>query len=364
MIVRNEAAVIKRCLDSVKGIISHWIICDTGSTDDTRKVVLEELNGIPGTLYDDPWVDYGHNRSLAIARARGKADYHLHLDADETLHFDRDFRDELDQEAYLVRFNGSCDYQRLALVSDRHEWRYLGMAHEYVHADTCRTRARLEGVTLTHHFDGGSRADKYKREIELLTKGLEAEPDNSRYVFYLAQSYRDMGLMYQALEFYQKRATMGGWDEEVWYSMYQLARLQHLSMMAWPLVLNSYLAAYQFRPSRLEPIHCIARFYREFKQYHLGYLFSQLCLETSYPDDLLFIEKNIYEYELPLEYGICCYWLGRHEEAIRINDEIIACPNVPANFLETAAKNRQYSVDFLSKPPASANCGGAISPRI
>jgi hypothetical protein len=129
-------------------------------------------------------------------------------------------------------------------------------------------------------------------------------------------------------------------------------------MMAWPLVLNSYLAAYQLRPSRLEPIHYIARFYREFKQFHLGYLFSRLCIETPYPDDILFIEKNIYEYELPLEYGICCYWTGLHEEAIRVNEAIIARPNVPANFLETATKNRQYSVDFLSKPSASASCGG------
>src|SRR6266851_4120733 len=96
MIVRNEAAVIRRCLASVKAIISHWVICDTGSTDDTRKIVLEELNGIPGTLYDDAWVDFGHNRSLAIARARGKADYHLLINADETLHLDGEFRNDLE----------------------------------------------------------------------------------------------------------------------------------------------------------------------------------------------------------------------------------------------------------------------------
>jgi glycosyltransferase involved in cell wall biosynthesis len=102
MIVRNEAAVIRRCLASVKGIISHWIVCDTGSTDDTKQIVLEELNGIPGTLYDDPWVDFGHNRSLAIARARGKADYHLLLNADETLHLDGEFRNDLEHDAYLV----------------------------------------------------------------------------------------------------------------------------------------------------------------------------------------------------------------------------------------------------------------------
>src|SRR6266446_3691198 len=120
MIVRNEAAVIRRCLDSVKGVLSHWIICDTGSTDNTRKIVLEELNDIPGTLYDDPWVDFAHNRSLAIARARGKADFHLLMNADETLHFDQDFRNELDQDGCLVRFTGPYEYQTMALVSDRH----------------------------------------------------------------------------------------------------------------------------------------------------------------------------------------------------------------------------------------------------
>jgi hypothetical protein len=91
--------------------------------------------------------------------------------------------------------------------------------------------------------------------------------------------------------------------------MYQVARIQHQSTMAWPQVFNSYLAAYQFCPSRLEPILYVARYYRETKQYHLGHLFSRLCVETPYPDDILFIEKNIYEYELPLEYGICCYWI-------------------------------------------------------
>jgi hypothetical protein len=32
MIVKNEAAIIRRCLESVKSIIHDWVICDTGST--------------------------------------------------------------------------------------------------------------------------------------------------------------------------------------------------------------------------------------------------------------------------------------------------------------------------------------------
>jgi glycosyltransferase involved in cell wall biosynthesis len=354
MIVKDESAIIQRCLASVQNIISHWIICDTGSTDLTKQIILQELNGIPGTLYDHPWVDFGHNRMEALRLAKGKADYHLVIDADMTAHLRGEFHGLLTADAYLVRFEGSCDYYLPLLVSDRHDWRYVGVTHEYLHSDTAKTRDKLSHLSVTHHCDGAMRSNKYQRDVALLTKGLEAEPHNARYVFYLAQSYRDLGLMYQALECYQQRATMGGWNEEVWYSMYQFARIQHQSTMAWPQVLNSYLAAYQFRPSRLEPILYIARYYRETKQYHLGYLFSRLCIETPYPDDVLFIEKNIYEYELPLEYGICCYWIGKHEEAIRVNDAIIARPNVPANFLETARKNRQYSVDFLSRAAASA----------
>jgi tetratricopeptide (TPR) repeat protein len=118
--------------------------------------------------------------------------------------------------------------------------------------------------------------------------------------------------------------------------------------MQWPDVLNSYLAAYEFRPSRAEPLFRIAKHYREAQQFDLAYDYASAGSAIPYPEDILFIERNVYEYELPLEYGICCYWLGKHEEAIRINDQIIACPNVPPNFLETARKNREYSIEKLA----------------
>jgi len=40
--------------------------------------------------------------------------------------------------------------------------------------------------------------------------------------------------------------------------------------------------------------------------------------------------------------------LGKHEEAIRVNDQIIACPNTPPNFVEAAKRNRQFSLDTLA----------------
>ena len=67
MIVKNEAAVIARCLDSVRHLISSWVICDTGSEDSTREIIREHLRGIPGELHQDTWVHFGHNRTLAVS---------------------------------------------------------------------------------------------------------------------------------------------------------------------------------------------------------------------------------------------------------------------------------------------------------
>ena len=39
MIVKNEAGVIKRCLDSVRAIINTWVIVDTGSDDGTPEII-------------------------------------------------------------------------------------------------------------------------------------------------------------------------------------------------------------------------------------------------------------------------------------------------------------------------------------
>jgi tetratricopeptide (TPR) repeat protein len=257
-------------------------------------------------------VNFGHNRSISMELAAGKADYHLLIDADMTLNVRGEFKHKLEADTYLIRHEGDCDYWNERLVSDRHRWRYVGATHEYIYSETSKVRDKLPELSVTHHEDGGSRSDKYERDIRLLKQELAEKPENARAVFYLAQSYRDCGNLAQAMEWYEKRATMGGWDEEVWYALYQAACLRHRLGIAWPLVLSSYLAAYQFRPTRLEPLFHIAKFYRENQEFDLGYLFSRAVVDAAYPKDILFIEKRIYESGLREEYAAC----GRERVAV------------------------------------------------
>ena len=75
MIVKDESAVIERCLNSVKEHIDYWVIVDTGSTDGTQEIIQRTLKDIPGILYARPWVDFAHNRNEALQFAKGKTDY-------------------------------------------------------------------------------------------------------------------------------------------------------------------------------------------------------------------------------------------------------------------------------------------------
>ena len=54
----------------------------------------------------------------------------------------------------LEAIDGPLDYSVLRLVSDRHEWRYIGVTHEYIASDTAKNPERLPALSVVHHEDG------------------------------------------------------------------------------------------------------------------------------------------------------------------------------------------------------------------
>ena len=117
MIVKNEAAVIARCLQSVASWIDTWTIVDTGSTDQTAAVIQSTTQalGIPGRLHHRLWQDFGHNRSEAIELARAHSDYLLFIDADEVLQWQGGSRPALQADAYsYIMQHGELRYERIA----------------------------------------------------------------------------------------------------------------------------------------------------------------------------------------------------------------------------------------------------------
>ena len=87
MIVKDEEIIIERAFESLKHVFDSYVICDTGSTDNTVNVIKEWMNtnNKEGEIIFKEWVNFGFNKSYLweYFRNNKKSEYVIFLDADE-----------------------------------------------------------------------------------------------------------------------------------------------------------------------------------------------------------------------------------------------------------------------------------------
>lgn len=322
LMIKNEERIIKRCIQNALCIADAIIIADTGSTDNTLKVLEEFLPTlpIPAKLYQHEWRDFGHNRTLAFQSAQDftnslnwnpELTYALLLDADMNFVQTPNFsKDQLITNGYRIKQkSGSLEYYNTRFCKIAYPWKCTGVTHEYWDgADT----DSLETIYINDIGDGGCKNDKFTRDEKLLKKGLEDDPKNGRYMFYLAQTLKDLKKLPEAIEMYKRRIEVGGWYEEIWYSMYIIGKLYHelddvVEMEYW------MLKAYKTNKNRAENIYYLTKVFRElgqnFKAWHYLEIGSRIRLTT----DLLFVETDVYDHLFDYERTILNYYVKPHE---------------------------------------------------
>jgi tetratricopeptide (TPR) repeat protein len=363
MIVRDEAAVIERCLDSVRDVIDTWVICDTGSADATQEIIRRTLERIPGTLHGRPWQDFGHNRSELMRLAHGAADYLLLLDADMTVTRTAPIPDRLTADSYLLRHAGEPEYWLKGLVRGDRHWSYVGSTHEYLTVDGPDREERLDALVIDHHADGGARADKFERDLRLLEGDLRTDGTNARAIFYLAQTYRDLGRLEQAAELYERRASMGGWPEEVFYSLHQ-AGVLYSQLGDWPQGMATLIRAFEYRPARLEPLYELASRLRQREEYETAHVFASRGIGRPQPHDILFVHPWVYRWGLIFEYSITAYWTGHTHEALKACNHLLGLADLPAQYRKQTIANRQFCLQRIDQARAESKRAGTHTLRL
>ena len=333
MIVKNESRVITRLLDSLvrqgKPIVDFVSILDTGSTDDTESLIYQwaKKHSIPAKVHHSPFTNFGESRtkSFQLAKSSFQSDYVLLLDADFVLEFGEPV--QLTAPCYMVKqYNQALEYWNIRLINTSLDWKCIGVTHEYWDSGD-RQVERTNAITIRDLEDGGCKSDKYTRDTKLLLseiKNKKLPPQLlARYYFYLAQTYRDRKMYAESIRYYKDRIKMGGYVEEVFYSIYQIGYCyQMLGQDANAIV--SYLDAWQYRPSRIEPLVYIASYYRYNGKYQLGLLFALKALEIPPSTDCLFVDKRCWDYLLAFELSYLAFYGGLKELGKQSCDKVLA----------------------------------------
>jgi tetratricopeptide (TPR) repeat protein len=354
MIVKNESKIIRRLMESVCSIIDCYCICDTGSTDDTIEIIntFFSQKNIPGKVVSEPFKNFAHNRSHALQVCNGMSDYALLLDADmvfEINAFDKRKLAEADSFC-LLQGNDNFYYKNMRIVRNNGLYKYTGVTHEYISTPSGNHNINIgkNELFIRDIGDGGSKSDKFERDVKLLLDGLKEEPGNVRYHFYLANSYKDSGQFEKAIEYYHKRITLGDWEQEIWYSYYNIGNIYE-TQGKMPDAIVYWLKAYNHNPLRLENIHKIVQHYRVIGECKTAKIFydvaKNVLKQNIQKDNYLFLANDVYTYKFEYEYSIIACYLGIKN----VNDAIVTILNnsSESNIITNTFSNMKFYKDIL-----------------
>ena len=358
MIVKDEEKVIKRCLSSVKSLIDYWVIVDTGSLDRTKEIICDFLRDIPGELYERPWVNFEHNRNGALELARLRADYCLFIDADEELVCSRLLdKNKLERSFYVIESKGKdTQHYRIHLIDNDIGWKWKGVLHEAIINSHDQCGEILEGVYIDFSANDGNRfsdPQKYHNDARVLEKALQEDPFNSRYVFFLAQSYLNARELSYALLNFEKRTAMPGESDETFFAQFCVGYLQDLLKMSDETVICSYLKAFEMNNSRAEPLERLGQFFYQKGWSILGYLLAKYALTIPHCLGLNSHRLHwVYDYSLDLLLADCADLIGKVDEAQRSYRKVLECASIPQN-IRAHVQRRLISTPISSRASSS-----------
>jgi tetratricopeptide (TPR) repeat protein len=331
LMIRNEEKILKRCLEAVENLVEYFCICDTGSTDKSIEIACDFLKTHKGCVTTEPWKNFGYNRTIAFNNAQrflrdeAKCDlekvYGLLLDADMIFVSNNLKNIVLTELGYkIIQLNGALEYYNCRIIRMDVAWKCLGVTHEYWDGPANATLPKSV-CYIDDKNDGGCKHDKFERDQKLLEQGIIDEPDNHRYLFYLAQTYKCLHKHKDAIKMYKKRIAAGGWYEEVWYSMYMIGQCymtlkDFFKFEAW------MQKAHAFHPHRSEPLHNLAEFFRVNGVHYKAFHYAKLGDSIPFPkNDVLFIETDKYTTKFLYEKTILDYYVNQ-DKKIGLRDSI------------------------------------------
>ena len=368
MIVKNEAHVIKDTLDNLWKYIkfSYYVISDTGSTDDTKKIITNffKSKNVKGKIYDDEWKDFGYNRSLALKYAnkcQHIAKYVFIFDADDRIHGTMHLPVNISHDSYYLKFGSGVQYKRVLLVNNMLEWNFIGVLHEYINCISKNNNnvGMIDGDYYIDSGKSGARSkdpDKYKKDALVLEKAFYEEEKNNgrlkvRYAFYCAQSYRDADDKQNALKWYMKRAELKDWHEEVFFSYYMIGKI-YRDMNEMEKAIYYWTLSYDADKDRYEGIYEIITHFRKTNNAFLAYKYFMMIssdyekINNAYMDKL-FVYYPVYDFLLDYEMSLIYFNTGNYLSGVAVHKKLFINKSMPIELMINILENFAFYLKHI-----------------
>ena len=352
MIVRNESHVIISTLENLCNYINfdYWVVCDTGSTDNTIILIKEffKNKNINGELIEHNWVDFGHNRTLALECAYDKSDYLFIFDADDKIVGDF-ILPKLTADKYMLQFGNEYMYTRPLLISNKLKWRFIGVLHESLdNIDNIKTTHTIEGKYYIISGRTGNRnmnPNKYRDDAIILQEAFTKETNTTlkcRYAFYCAQSYKDANMINEAIIWYEKCLELQNWVQEKYYSCMMLGGLYMVTNNK-DKALHILLKSMEYDIERIECIVMAMNIYRDNNMHHMVNMLYHKFKNYSKPSyNKLFIDNNKYNHELEYNNSISAFYVKDMKSGYECCMKILDGKIINDTFYKMTENNIKY----------------------
>lgn len=221
--------------DALKSVVNHvdeCIVIDTGVKDKTLDVA-KEIAGDKLKVFEYEWdnnFSNVRNFSLKMAEEAG-ATHALTLDTDERLIIHKDLiagvEYSLDTDVFLAYTDsGSYAKERIIRLPLKLGSKWSGPTHECFTGPRLMKKLLRPELLVFSELDKNSSQSNHKftRDVEILEKYIkEVNNKDSRWFFYLGESYRNLGKFSESMTAYRNCIRLSDWDEERGWSCYCIA---------------------------------------------------------------------------------------------------------------------------------------------
>jgi glycosyltransferase involved in cell wall biosynthesis len=380
-IMKNEAHVITRMLNSIRPIVDIICLVDTGSTDNTIEVVKNwgEQNKIETHVFERAFDNFENSRNYSIQMARevtagrGNDFWGFWLDADEMIEILPNFnKNNINKDLYMFNtYINVMKYTRNECYKLDKPFRFYGPVHEFIVCDEKNiTSGLMDGLNVRVQMDGGSWKgnipEKYKSHAHVLEKYIDANRQDPRWIFYTAQSYHDSACLpdnreeneerlRRSMKYYRERISRAdGYPEEIFYSQFRVGTIMRVLEMPFSQTLNELMKAYSMDPLRAEPIKAIIDHYLSVGEWHHAYLFSKFARvnfhgKNPYPQRLLFVDEALYIWKILEVHAAASFYTGRRDEAKQTFQEMVEISRQqPQYFTQDDLQKIQMNSQFFA----------------